>query len=109
MSPTALSATSSHCDHSDAILDDLREEGRCTLLGIPNPEVRVLSLFGVERLFLTRAMRTELLDHGRAIEYASGRIPSLSSSQVVGAAIGKPRRARGENVPTAVVPRPLRK
>jgi hypothetical protein len=40
---------------------------------------------------------------------ASGRMPASMWRQVVGAAIGTPASARGEYVPIAVVPRPLRR
>src|SRR5215218_8571985 len=45
---------------------------------------------------------------GCFIVKASGRMPRSIRRHVVGAAIGKFSRARGENVPIAVVPRPLR-
>jgi hypothetical protein len=46
---------------------------------------------------------------GRDRLNASGCSPFSICFHVTGAAIGKPGRARGEYVPTAVVPRPLRK
>jgi hypothetical protein len=47
--------------------------------------------------------------HGLAIVNASALIPRSIRAHVTGAAIGNPSRARGEYVPIAVVPRPLRK
>jgi hypothetical protein len=43
------------------------------------------------------------------IENASSLMPRSTKRHVTEAAIGKPGRARGEYVPMAVVPRPLRK
>ena len=47
--------------------------------------------------------------NGFSMVKASGPMPDSIIDQVTGAAIGKPSRTRGENVPTAVVPRPLRR
>lgn len=52
--------------------------------------------------------RTAALN-GWSIVKASGWIPRSICVHVTGWAIGKPGRARGENVPTAVLPRPLRR
>src|SRR5215217_1583730 len=64
------------------------------------------------RLLLPGDARTRLgggSPNGRATVNASGVMPFSSAGHVVGGAIGKPGRARGEYVATAVVPRPFLK
>ena len=93
----------------DGVFEILRADTRRRPFGALDPHGSSSLMACLDILGDARVTRTELLGHGRAIEYASGRTPLLSSSQVLGAAIGKARRARGENVPTAGVPRPLRR
>ena len=49
------------------------------------------------------------LGGGFSIVKASGRIPFSTLRQLTGAAIGDPARARGDQAPMAVVPRPFRR
>ena len=60
---------------------------------------RLIVLYGLGRFAVGRFI----------IVKESGRMPRSTSCQVMGAAIGKPGRARGDQVPMAVVPRPLRR
>ena len=49
------------------------------------------------------------LGGGLSIVKAFGRIPFSTFRQLTGAAIGNPARARGDQEPIAVVPRPFRR
>jgi hypothetical protein len=57
----------------------------------------------------SRATDAGCLRGGFSVVKAPGRIPFWTSRQLTGAAIGNPGRARGDQAPMAVVPRPFRK